>query len=62
MSVKTVLSSLYVLHTAVNMVECSQQYYEETRTYILVIFSRLYCSSMLGSVMEHAAGLNLYHL
>jgi len=62
MSVKTVPSSLYVLHTAVNMADGSQQYYEETGTYILVIFSRLYCSSLLGGVKEHAASLNLYHL
>jgi len=40
MSVKTVLCSLYVLHTAVNMADGSQQYYEGTGTYNLVIFSR----------------------
>ena len=38
MSVKTVLSPLYVLHTAVNMADCSQKYCEETGMYILVIF------------------------
>ena len=45
------------------MADGSQHYYEETGTYILVFFFlRLYCSSMLDSVTEYAAALNLYHL
>ena len=63
MSIKTVLFFLYVLRTVVNMADGSQHYYEETGTYILVFFFlRLYCSSMLDSVTEYAAALNLYHL
>jgi hypothetical protein len=62
MYVKTILSFLYVLRTAVDTAEGSQQHYEETGTYILVNFSRLNRSSMLGGVTEHAAGLNLCHL
>jgi len=51
-----------VLHTAVNMADGSQQYYEETGTYILVIFLRFYCSYIFGSVKGHVAGFNLYYL
>jgi hypothetical protein len=62
MSVKTVVSFFYILHRALTMVDGLQQHYEETGTYILVIFSRIYVSSILDSVMEQVACLKPYHL